>query len=90
MPLCELQCIFTCIVYVCECVVPPSMIPLPFFLSHVCVAFCEALSEDYRVDAILTQLLPCIQQLANDANQHVKSALASVIMGLSPLVGKEK
>ena len=56
----------------------------------VCVAFCEALSEDYRVDAILTQLLPCIQQLANDANQHVKSALASVIMGLSPLVGKEK
>lgn len=54
------------------------------------VAFSEALSEDFRVDAILTQLLPCIQQLVNDANQHVKSALASVIMGLSPLVGKER
>lgn len=56
----------------------------------ICVAFSEALSEDFRVDAILTQLLPCIQQLVNDANQHVKSALASVIMGLSPLVGKER
>ena len=25
-----------------------------------------------------------------DANQHVKSALASVIMGLSPILGKNK
>ena len=31
-----------------------------------------------------------LQQLVTDANQHVKSALASVIMGLSPLVGKDK
>ena len=34
--------------------------------------------------------MPCVQQLANDANQHVKSALASVIMGLSPIIGKDK
>ena len=60
--------------------------------SVLCVvaAFCEALCEDYRADAIVTQLLPCIQQLVNDANQHVKSALAAVIMGLSPLVGKDR
>lgn len=25
-----------------------------------------------------------------DPNQHVKSALASVIMGLSPMLGKDK
>lgn len=59
-------------------------------VHYFVLAFCEALNEDFRVDAILTQLLPCIQQLASDANQHVKSALASVIMSLSPLVGKER
>ena len=52
--------------------------------------FCETLGEEYRIEAILTQIMPCIQQLAVDANQHVKSALASVIMGLSPIVGKDK
>ena len=52
--------------------------------------FCEHLGEDYRTDAILTQIMPCIQQLTNDANQHVKSALARVIMGLSPIIGKDK
>ena len=55
-----------------------------------CAEFCDNLGEDYQIDAILTQIMPCIQQLTNDANQHVKSALASVIMGLSPIVGKEK
>ena len=49
--------------------------------------FCEHLGEDYRTDAILTQIMPCIQQLANP---HVKSALASVINGLSPIIGKDK
>ena len=48
------------------------------------------MQEDYRTEAILNHLMPCIQSLATDANQHVKSALASVIMGLSPIVGKEK
>ena len=31
----------------------------------------------------------CPQELVSDANQHVKSALASVIMGLSPILGKD-
>ena len=52
--------------------------------------FCENMQEEYRTEAILSHLMPCIQSLATDANQHVKSALASVIMGLSPIVGKEK
>lgn len=33
--------------------------------------------------------LPPPQELVSDANQHVKSALASVIMGLSPILGKD-
>ena len=48
------------------------------------------MQEEYRTEAILSHLMPCIQSLATDANQHVKFALASVIMGLSPIVGKEK
>ena len=36
----------------------------------------------------MNQLLPCVKELVTDANQHVKSALASVIMGLSPILGK--
>lgn len=32
---------------------------------------------------------PFSQELVSDANQHVKSALASVIMGLSPILGKD-
>lgn len=30
-----------------------------------------------------------LKELVSDANQHVKSALASVIMGLSPILGKD-
>jgi serine/threonine-protein phosphatase 2A regulatory subunit A len=52
--------------------------------------FCTNLGPDYQVDSILTQIMPCIQQLVADASQHVKTALAAVIMGLSPLVGKDK
>ena len=48
------------------------------------------MQEEYRTEAILSHLMPCIQSLATDANQHVRSALASVIMVLSPIVGKEK
>ena len=59
-------------------------------LFYLILEFCENMQEEYRTEAILSHLMPCIQSLATDANQHVKSALASVIMGLSPIVGKEK
>ncbi|XP_078593601.1 serine/threonine-protein phosphatase 2A 65 kDa regulatory subunit A beta isoform-like isoform X2 [Branchiostoma floridae x Branchiostoma japonicum] len=57
--------------------------------------FCENLPEDIREATIMTSILPCVkwsfslQDLVSDANQHVKSALASVIMGLSPILGKD-
>lgn len=36
----------------------------------------------------MTNILPCVKDLVTDSNQHVKSALASVIMGLSPILGR--
>jgi serine/threonine-protein phosphatase 2A regulatory subunit A len=38
----------------------------------------------------MSQILPCVKDMVGDMNQHVKSALASVIMGLSPILGKDK
>ncbi len=38
----------------------------------------------------MSQILPCVKEMVGDMNQHVKSALASVIMGLSPILGKDK
>ena len=48
------------------------------------------LPSDTREQLIMTHILPSVKELVTDANQHVKSALASVIMGLSPILGKEK
>ena len=52
--------------------------------------FCEKLPLDIRTDSILQHIMPCVQALVYDQNPHVKSALASVIMGVSPILGKEK
>lgn len=52
--------------------------------------FAQALPADSREQIIMTSIMPCVKELVNDANQHVKSALASVIMGLSPILGKDK
>uniref|UniRef100_A0A672SDM0 Serine/threonine-protein phosphatase 2A 65 kDa regulatory subunit A beta isoform-like n=1 Tax=Sinocyclocheilus grahami TaxID=75366 RepID=A0A672SDM0_SINGR len=51
--------------------------------------FCENLLEDSRETIIMTHILPCVKELVSDTNQHVKSALASVIMGLSTILGKD-
>ena len=52
--------------------------------------FCNNLPTDTREQLIMSQILPCVKDLVGDMNQHVKSALASVIMGLSPILGKDK
>ncbi len=52
--------------------------------------FCHNLPNDSREAIIMSNILPHVKELVNDPNQHVKSALAGVIMGLSPVVGKEK
>merc|ERR1711928_313354 len=52
--------------------------------AHKVRDFCQALDPAYRETLIMNQILPCVKELVSDANQHVKSALAAVIMGLSP------
>jgi serine/threonine-protein phosphatase 2A regulatory subunit A len=52
--------------------------------------FCQNLSPETQEQVIMTSVLPCVKDLVSDPNQHVKSALASVIMGLSPILGKHK
>jgi len=54
------------------------------------VDFCQNLPAENREQVIMTSVLPCLKELVSDANTHVKSALASVVMGLSPILGKEK
>ncbi len=52
--------------------------------------FCNSLPTDTREQIIMSQILPCVKEMVGDMNQHVKSALASVIMGLAPILGKDK
>ena len=56
--------------------------------AHKMKDFCLALDKSIQEEVIMTHLLPCVKELVTDANQHVKSAMASVIMGLSPILGK--
>jgi len=50
--------------------------------------FCHNLPSDCQEAIIMNNILPLLKELVGDPNQHVKSALASVIMGLSPILGK--
>ena len=52
-------------------------------------AFCTNLKKSAREQAILTNILPVVKDLVTDPNQHVKTELAGVIMGLAPLIGKD-
>lgn len=49
--------------------------------------FCANLDKANQNSIIMTSILPYVKDLVSDPNQHVKSALASVIMGLSPILG---
>ncbi|ELW64244.1 Serine/threonine-protein phosphatase 2A 65 kDa regulatory subunit A beta isoform [Tupaia chinensis] len=57
--------------------------------AHKVKELCENLPIEGRETIIMNQILPYIKELVSDTNQHVKSALASVIMGLSTILGKE-
>lgn len=57
---------------------------------HLFLDFSNALPADAKEQVIMTYVMPCVRDLVNDTNMHVKSALASVIMGLSPILGKDK
>lgn len=52
--------------------------------------FCQNLDPSHRESIIMNNILTYVKELVADPNQHVKTALASVIMGLSPILGKNK
>lgn len=52
--------------------------------------FCQNLDLSQRENIIMNNILSYVKELVADPNQHVKTALASVIMGLSPILGKNK
>jgi len=52
--------------------------------------FCANLPPLGREALILAEVLPCIKELVQDSHQHVKTALASSIMGLAPIMGREQ
>ena len=50
--------------------------------------FAAALPKDRQSEIIETRLLQPITRLASDTCQHVRTALAKVILGIAPFVGK--
>ncbi|CAH8358477.1 unnamed protein product [Eruca vesicaria subsp. sativa] len=54
---------------------------------------CAALGKLLEPQDCVARILPVIvnfsQELSSDSSQHVRSALASVIMGMAPILGKE-
>lgn len=51
--------------------------------------FAACLIPTNRSDIIIDQLLEHLQRLTSDASNHVRTALAGIIMGLAPLIGKQ-
>lgn len=51
----------------------------------------QLLNHLYSAAVIVNRLNSCqlhMQELSSDSSQHVRSALASVIMGMAPVLGK--
>ena len=46
---------------------------------------CQQWHADLQV---VRDILPCVKELAADSSQYVRSALASVVMELAPILGK--
>jgi serine/threonine-protein phosphatase 2A regulatory subunit A len=51
------------------------------------VALMSAAGQPSNV--VYEQILPCVEELVHDASQHVRTLLASSIMGLAPVVGHD-
>ncbi|KAH8246983.1 hypothetical protein KR032_006112, partial [Drosophila birchii] len=49
--------------------------------------FCDNLTKANQMQTVLTDILPNVFDLVLDPNAHVRSALASVFVGLSPTLG---
>ncbi|EGD72487.1 phosphatase 2A regulatory subunit A beta isoform [Salpingoeca rosetta] len=52
--------------------------------------FCLALDPETRVRTIVDAIVPCIESISQDPNEHARASLANVVMGLSSVVGAEE
>eukprot|EP00730_Choanoeca_flexa_P016955 TRINITY_DN8102_c0_g1_i4.p1 TRINITY_DN8102_c0_g1~~TRINITY_DN8102_c0_g1_i4.p1 ORF type:complete len:617 (+),score=154.63 TRINITY_DN8102_c0_g1_i4:186-2036(+) len=50
--------------------------------------FCLGLGSTDRVDSVVGRILPNVEALVADASEHCRAAIATVIMGVSSIVGK--
>jgi hypothetical protein len=48
-------------------------------------AFCRMMDAPQ----IIQQIIPCVKELSNDSSQLVRAALASVVLELAPMLGKQ-
>lgn len=46
-------------------------------------------SESTGIELVMREILPIVEEMVSDASQHVRSALASNIMGLAPELGAD-
>ncbi|ODM88771.1 Serine/threonine-protein phosphatase 2A 65 kDa regulatory subunit A alpha isoform [Orchesella cincta] len=52
--------------------------------------FCQSVDPSEKATIIIKTIVPCVKKLVVDASEGVRSALATVIVGLCPILGKEK
>ena len=48
------------------------------------------MAEHIPIELTIKYILPAVKDLVTDQSQHVRAALASVIMGLAPILGKQQ
>lgn len=52
--------------------------------------FCLLLPEATRSQQVISGVLPLLKNMVSDESEHVRTALAGVIMGISSVLGKDK
>ncbi len=61
-----------------------------FKVTPVCKFVVDGNNNSSTIEqVVLKQVLPCVKELAVDPSQHVRAALATNIMGLAPILGKQ-
>lgn len=61
---------------------------LQFFLEPG-IAFECNVDPACFVNQAVTAVIPCVKELATDSSQYVRASLASVVMELAPVIGKQ-
>jgi len=71
---------------VCERLTAPTAGPVP--MDEGPDSGGSAAADSPGLQIVLSEVLPCVQELCEDPSQHVRAAMASVIMGLAAILGR--